>query len=53
MAKLIVKWMFVAALAQFGWTLASPRDFEKAARKVTEIDWKPISMSPEEAKKIR
>ena len=53
MYSLLVRLMLVAALAQFGITLASLRDcrsracisrIEKASRDVLRVDWKPISV---------
>ncbi len=62
MYNLLVKLMLISALIQLGISL---KDFsncrsrecaariEKASRKVLKIDWKPISVFPEEAKRFR
>jgi hypothetical protein len=53
MEKLLVRLMVIAAIAQLGMALKTPKDFEKAARVVSKVNWKPISVFPEEAKRLR
>jgi hypothetical protein len=62
MNSLLIRLMVLAALTQFGITLASSRDYtsgrgpariEKASRDVLRVDWKPLSVFPEEARKFR
>lgn len=62
MYSLLIRLMAVAALAQFGISLATFRDcrsraclarVEKASRDVLRVDWKPISMFPGEHKRFR
>lgn len=62
MLNLLVRLMVLAALAQLGITLADFRDcrsgrclarIEKASRDVLRVDWKPISVFPEEGRKFR
>jgi hypothetical protein len=62
MYTLLVRLMLLAALAQFGISLSSFRDcgsrgclarIEKASRDVLKVDWKPISVFPEEGKRFR
>ena len=62
MYNLLVKLMLIAALAHFGMSLA---DFgnchsrqclhkvEKRSRDILKVDWKPITIFPEEAKRFR
>jgi hypothetical protein len=54
--------MLIAALAQFGMSLKDLSQcrsmkcvqlFEKRSRDVLRIDWKPVSVFPEEAKRFR
>lgn len=62
MYDLLIKLMFIAALAQLGLSLshfekcnsrACAQQIEKASRDVLRVDWKPISVFPEEAKRFR
>ena len=62
MYDLLVKLMLITALMQFGISLTDvehnhSRSFvqtlEKRSRDVLRIDWKPISVWPEEAKRFR
>jgi hypothetical protein len=62
MLSLLIRLMVLAALTQLGITLASFRDcrsrqcfarIEKASRNVLRVDWRPISIFPEEARKFR
>jgi len=62
MYDLLVKLMFVAAIAQLGISISDIRNchsrqcvqtLEKRSRDVLKIDWKPISLWPEEAKRFR
>ncbi len=62
MENLLVKLMFIAALMQLGISLtdvqnchsrACVQTLEKRSRDVLRIDWKPISVWPEEAKRFR
>ena len=61
MLKLLIRLMVLAALTQLGITVASFRDcrsrrclarIEKASREVLRVDWRPISVFPEEARKF-
>ena len=62
MYDLWVRLMFLAAIVQLGISLKDVRDCrarecrmrkDKAIRKVLVVDWKPISVFPEEAKRFR
>jgi hypothetical protein len=62
MYNLLVKLMLIAGLAQFGLTLvpvenchsrACLQQIEKHSRDVLKVDWKPITVFPNEAKKFR
>lgn len=62
MYNLLVKLMVLAALLELGISLADwencrSRDcrsqLERKAREVQKIDWRPISVFPEEAKRFR
>ena len=62
MYALLVRLMLIASLTQLGITLAGFRDcrsraclvrVEKATRDVLSVDWKPISVFQEEAKRFR
>ncbi len=62
MYDLLVKLMILAALAQFGMSLLDIeqchskqclRTLEQRSRDVLNIEWKPISVFPEEAKRFR
>jgi hypothetical protein len=62
MYDLLVKLMAIAALAQFGLTLshveschsrACIQTLEKHSRDVLNVDWKPLTVFPEEAKRFR
>ena len=62
MYDLLVKLMVLAALAQFGMSLLDieqchskqcQRTLEQRSRDVLNIEWKPISVFPEEAKRFR
>ncbi len=62
MYNLLVKLMLIAGLAQFGLTLAQVenchsreclKQIEKHSRVILNMDWKPITVFPNEAKKFR
>ena len=62
MADLLVRLMFFTALAQFGISLshieschsrACMQTLEKDSREVLNVDWKPLTVFPEEAKRFR
>lgn len=53
MYNLLVKLMVITALMQLGISATNSLEVEKASRKVLQIDWKPISLFPEEAKRFR
>ena len=62
MYHLLVKLMVLAALSQFGMNLADVRNcrskqclraMEQRSREVLTIEWKAISVFPEEAKRFR
>lgn len=62
MENLLVKLMLIAALTQFGISLADfgrchtracIQKVEKRSRDVLKVDWRPISIFPEEAKRFR
>ena len=62
MENLLVKLMLIAALTQSGISLSDFRNchsrsciqtLEKRSRDVLKVDWKPISVWPEEAKRFR
>lgn len=62
MYKLLVALMLFAALSQLGISVSDFRDchsraclemVERKSRDVLKIDWKPISVFPEEAKRFR
>ena len=62
MIRVLIFFMVAAALAQFGMTVSElsqcrsrecVQKVEKHSRDVLKIDWKPITLFPEEAKKFR
>lgn len=62
MYDLLVKLMFLAAVGQLGLsffdleqcqTRKCTQNIEKKARDVLAVDWKPISLFPEEARRFR
>ena len=62
MYQLLLKLMLLAALLQLGisvseiqncHTRACLKQFEKRARNILNVDWNPISLWPEEAKKFQ
>ncbi len=62
MYDLLVKLMVIAALAQFGITLSKVEGchsrecmqmLEKRSREVLEVDWKSITVFPDELKRFR
>ena len=62
MNKLLIILMLIAALAQFGMSLSELRNcngracaqqIEKHSRDVLKINWTPISVFPEEARRFR
>lgn len=62
MYDLLVRLMFISALLQLGITLNDVREcrsraclvrMDKAVKEVLRIDWKPISVFPEETKRFR
>jgi hypothetical protein len=62
MYSLLIRLMALAAFAQLGISVSKLNDcksreclvmFEKAGRKAVKIEWKPISVFPEEAKRFQ
>ncbi|MBK9321673.1 MAG: hypothetical protein IPM97_01735 [Bdellovibrionaceae bacterium] len=62
MYNILIKLIIAAALLDLGISFSKMEDcssrecwaqIQKASRKVTHIDWKPISIFPEEAKRFR
>lgn len=62
MYNLLIRLMLISALVQFGISLKDASEcrsracasrLERAARAVLEIQWKPISVWPEEAKRFQ
>jgi hypothetical protein len=62
MFRLLIALMTLAAMAQFGMTVSDLRKcrsraciqrIERRSRDVLSIDWKPISMFPDEASRAR
>jgi hypothetical protein len=62
MYNLLVKLMIISALFQFGWTFSDFQNchtkecaskIEKASKNILRINWKPISVFPEESKRFR
>ena len=62
MYDLLIKLMLIAGLAQFGMTLANVeqchsrqclQNIELRSRDVLKIDWKPMTVFTEEAKRFR
>ena len=62
MYDLLVKLMVIAALAQFGLTLSKVEEchsrecmqmLEKRSREVLEVDWKPMTVFPQEAGRFK
>ena len=55
MFDLIVKLMFIAALCVLGMTVGNilRRQLERKSRQVLSIDWKAISVFPQEAKRFQ
>ncbi len=62
MYNLLIKLMLITALLQLGWSLSDFENchsrqclarIEKHSRDILRIDWKPISVFPEEAKRFR
>ena len=62
MESLLVRLMLLAALTEIGMSLfefescysrACSQRLEKRSRDILKIDWKPISIFPEEAKRFR
>ncbi len=62
MKSILVRLMLLAALVQLGISLATFRDcrgrecfalMDKAIRDVSRVDWRPISVFPEEGKRFR
>jgi len=53
MYNLLVKLMLIAALMQLGISVANYGKVEKASRDVLKVDWNPISVFPEEAKRFK
>ena len=56
MYTLLVRLMLMAAMLELGLTLtdlSNPQKMGLASRKVLTIQWKPISVFPEEAKRFR
>lgn len=62
MYNILIKLIIVAALLDFGISFSKMEncssrqcwtEIQKASRKATHIEWKPISVFPEEAKRFR
>ena len=61
MYSLLVRLMILSALLQFGLSLSDISDcrtgkclkIEKASRRILHIDWRPISVFPDEARRFR
>ena len=62
MIDLLVRLMFVAALSEFGMTLVQVeqchsreclQNLEARSRDVLKIDWKPLSVFPEDSKRFK
>lgn len=62
MYNLLIKIIFIVALAEVGLSLskiencksrACIQEIEKASRDVLRVDWKPISVFPEEARRFQ
>jgi len=62
MYNLLIKLMLLAALAELGFSLSQFEKcrskecvmrMEKASRDILSVDWKPISVFPEEARRFR
>ncbi len=62
MLNLLIRLMVLASLAQLGLSMVQLGDcksrgclmqLEKASREVLKINWRPISIFPEEAKRFR
>ena len=62
MEKLLVKLMFIAAIAQLGLTLHDFQDcrkkeclvrIERASRNILDVDWRPITILSEEAARFK
>jgi hypothetical protein len=62
MEKLLVKLMVIAAIAKLGISIHDFEDchsreclarIEQSSRNILKVDWKPISVFPEEAKRFR
>ncbi len=62
MYEMMIKLMLAAAMLELGMMLSHPGEcnsreclgrIERASRQVLRVDWKPISVFPEEARRIR
>ena len=62
MYSLLIKLMLITTLIQLGWSLkdfshcpsrACTKRLEKQSREIIKINWKPISVWPEEAKMFK
>ena len=62
MYDLLIKWMLIAGLAQLGYSLSALENchsrqcwqtFEARSRDVLNIDWKPMTVFPEEARRFQ
>lgn len=53
MYKLLIKLMIIAALTELGISFTNPGQIQKASHEVLRVNWKPISVFPEEAKRFR
>lgn len=56
MYTILVRLMLVAAFLELGLSvtdLRNPTKLESASRKVLRVQWRPISVFPEEAKRFR
>lgn len=62
MYKILVKLILIAAMAQLGLSISDVftcqnrqclRKLENKSREILHIDWRPISIFPEEAKRFR
>lgn len=62
MYNILIKLMLIAALAELGFSLSQIEKcgskecamrIEKASRDILNVDWKPVSVFPEEARRFR
>lgn len=53
MYQLIVRLLFAIALIQLGLSATNIRMVEKRSRDILKINWRPISVFPEEARRFK